>query len=223
MSLNDCTGPAPCAPTEFYGNVNIITSNDSDAYGPGNLYIDNNLNVANNLAVCGDIVVQGTLTASTGGFLNSARIYDEKSTGSNGGAVGVGNSGVWLDRDLNTLDGNLGGSLSLGVTNAFSLDAGLYKIQAIIPGANGIGGFSSRLRNITTNETISQGTNGYATSSNISQSFINTVIDISTTNEYVIEQIAANDGTDTTYYGIANNISGVTEIYTDVIITSYNS
>ena len=60
-SLKNCDDLPIAAPTEFYGNTNILTGSDPNIYGYGDLYVNNNLYVNNDTMFCRNVEVEGDI------------------------------------------------------------------------------------------------------------------------------------------------------------------
>tara|TARA_B100001109_G_scaffold255659_1_gene259830 strand:- start:6173 stop:6889 length:717 start_codon:yes stop_codon:yes gene_type:complete len=104
-----------------------------------------------------------------------AIIRDIKSGGSNGGTF---TSGVWVQRDLNDIDGDLS-FVSLG-TNEFKLDSGTYAITIYTP-AYEVKTHQCRLYNVTTAAVEAYGNVAYA--DKFSQSLLTTIVSVTNSSE----------------------------------------
>ena len=60
-SLRDCNDLPISAPTEFYGNTNVLSGSDPNIYGHGDLYVNNNLYVNNHSMFCQNVEVEGDI------------------------------------------------------------------------------------------------------------------------------------------------------------------
>jgi len=145
-----------------------------------------------------------------------ALLRDEKSSGTNGGTF---TSGAWRTRELNTkVTDEIGITLS---SNQFTLPAGTYDIVARAP-AYFINTHKARLRNITDDTTVTEGTseksNDDASFSETSQeSVIRTRLTITTSITFEIQHQCQTTG-NTNGLGIATTFSTDNEIYTTVEI-----
>lgn len=139
-------------------------------------------------------------------------ISDEKSSGTNGGTF---TSGSWQTRTLNTITSFPTGGTNVTLSsNQFSVSAGTYLISARAP-ANDVNNHKIRLRDVTNNVTVLNGSseqtslNGVDTSSIIDDIF---TINNSTTFE-IQHQCQTTENTD----GFGNACGfGVNEVYTVV-------
>jgi uncharacterized delta-60 repeat protein len=156
------------------------------------------------------------------GFVNLSGavtlLWDQKSQNTAGGTFTLG---AWRVRDLNQLSGNVGGvSLS---SNEFTLQPGVYAIEAKAP-AYAVGNHQIRLFNVTDSRVEATGTSTSALSIlalfnvlGISYSFLEHVIQIGAPKTYRIEHRCLITQA-TSGFGIAANISGSVEVYTQVKI-----
>jgi hypothetical protein len=139
-------------------------------------------------------------------------LQDQKAANTAGGTF---TSGAWQTRTLNTeVTDTIGSTLS---SNQFTLPAGTYDIDAIVP-AFTVGLHKAKLYNITDAADTLQGTSAsaQASSSVFSYSVVRGRFTIAGTKTFEIrhqcQTTRATDG-----FGIQSNFS-VTEIYTDVVI-----
>ena len=63
-SLRNCDDLPIAAPTEFYGNTNVLSGSDPNIYGYGDLYVNNNLYVNNDAMFCQNVEVDGDIGIS---------------------------------------------------------------------------------------------------------------------------------------------------------------
>lgn len=92
-------------------------------------------------------------SGSGGGGNTPAIITDTKGVSSNGGTF---TSGAWITRDLNTIQSDTLGFVSLSA-NAITLGPGTYTWDISAPG-HAVGQHQIRLRNITAGSTVANGT-----------------------------------------------------------------
>lgn len=76
-------------------------------------------------------------------------LFDRKSYGASGGTF---TSGAWRTRDLNSIEVDDTGEVTLA-SNQFTLPAGTYEIHAIAP-AYRVDGHQARLRNVSDSESV---------------------------------------------------------------------
>lgn len=166
-------------------------------------------------AVDGTWGVNGIVTQPSGySSTLVTRIWDQKSVGTNGGTF---NSGAWQTRTLNTIAAN-NNSITLS-NNQFTLTHGLYEIRVTVP-AYRVGNHQARLRNVTDNVTVKNGSSVYSknnSNGSSTESVIEARIAVTQTKTFEVQHQAnssqANDG-----FGFAAGF-GDAELYTQVTIT----
>jgi len=141
-------------------------------------------------------------------------LWDEESTGTNGGTF---QSGEWRTRTLNKISGNRG-KVSL-LNNQFTLQPGVYEIYAQVPG-NKVQIHQARLYNVIdaipekygSSAFSNTGVNGISTNSEIRH-----VLYLNKAKTFEIQHQGSvtrpNDG-----FGIASGFAGNNEVYTHVQI-----
>lgn len=148
-------------------------------------------------------------TSSAGGV---AIVRDEKTIGTNGGTF---TSGAWQTRTLNTIGGNLGGSVSLG-SNQITLASGNWLVVAHAP-AYKVGGHQARLRNITDSTTDALGVSIRSDTADQTSntSIINTFLNLGSSKVFELQHrcntTQAGNG-----FGIASGFG--TEVYSTMVI-----
>jgi hypothetical protein len=146
-----------------------------------------------------------------------AYLKDVKAQGTSGGSS-VSNS--WTTRDLNTLTGSSFVTLS---SNQFTLQKGVYDIEAIAPFYR-VNTNKIRLQNITDGVTEIIGDSMYAEGSyNVSvHSKLIGSLTLTSTKTFAIQYIAG-VAFATSGLGVAGNWAGTSEVYTQVKITKLSS
>lgn len=150
-----------------------------------------------------------------GGGNTPAIITDTKGTGSNGGTF---TSGVWITRNLNTIQSDDAGFVSLAA-NAITLNPGTYTWDISAPG-HAVGQHQIRLRNVTAGTTIANGTIATTSTFNIqTASTLQASVTINAINTFEVQHrctiTKATDG-----LGKAGSIDS--EVYTTVQILQAN-
>ena len=150
-------------------------------------------------------------------------IADVKAAGSAGGAYGA-TANVWVVRTLNTITSNSGGSSVSLASNRFTLQPGIYTIDASTPVCL-TGLFKSALFSSVANTIVSLGTSERSSSSIQTRSFISHTLTVTTATAYDIRLFVSVTGAGTTSLGNAAGAGGgvpgpasVSEIYTIVKI-----
>lgn len=140
-------------------------------------------------------------------------LKDVKSTNTAGGTF---TSGGWITRTLNTKESG-DSFLSLAVDNlSFTITLpGTYLIEAQAP-AFAVAQHQTRLQNLTTATTASQGTSDYSSGSQ-TWSFVKAVVTVSSATQYALQHRCNTTGT-TNGLGVAANL-GSDETYSTVTIT----
>ena len=165
---------------------------------------------------------EGFVWKDSGTFLgvgvtsDTCKIWDEKETATNGGR-GLPSS-IWRTRDLNMIENDLNGDVSLGISASFTLKTGKYVINTITPAA-AVKSFSTRIQNITDDITVVYGSSGQSAGKDASNNFSFAIglVEVGITTEFEVQQIVEK-GTPITSYGAAAGFAGVPEIYTQVSI-----
>lgn len=147
-----------------------------------------------------------------------ARIYDLKTTGTNGGDAGATTS--WETRDLNTEASDSDGIVTLSA-NQFTLGSGTYRIRAVAPACD-CNGHRAKLRNTTTSADVLLGTSAYSYSSDLGNhaSVIVGTFTIVGTHVFEIQHYIENSAAGGYDWGYRSN-DGNGEIYTVVEIWKY--
>lgn len=207
---------------------NVTLEQIAPTINKGELMVDNGVTVTKlDAGINGQVLAVKSTTNSgltwtqSGIFLgigvtsDTSKIWDQKSTGTNGGqSVNL----TWVKRELNNIDAGLGPFVTLGVTSQFTILEGKYVLNATIPSCGGKG-ISTRLQNITDSTTIAYGTNEFSKSADFTvDSHILALINITSTTIFEIQQYTEK-GTPTTTFGRANGFFGIDEFYTNVQIT----
>jgi hypothetical protein len=142
-------------------------------------------------------------------------IKDEKPVGTDGGTF---DNGVWVTRDLNTLNKYPTCSTNISLSNnEFTLQSGTYEITVNAP-CNRVGEHQCRLYNVTTSSIEDTGTSSYADKNNnaaLSISSFNCVTTISSATTYKIEHICSSTKTK---FGLGLATGFGTEVYTTISI-----
>lgn len=165
--------------------------------------------------------VQGNTgpTGATGptGIVSITNIWDQKSTGTNGGTF---TSGSWQTRQLNQLNGDTV-NVSLAA-NQFTLQPGTYQVQALAP-AFRVQNNQIRLRNITDGTTAKFGTSTFSRDANQASqtlALLEARLVLTSAKTFEIQHFCNttqnNDG-----FGIAAGIAGNVEVYTEVLVIKY--
>lgn len=138
------------------------------------------------------------------------KISDSKTYNTAGGTF---TSGAWRTRDINTIDTDETGLVSVA-SNQITLPAGTYYVD-ITASAQACNAHKARLYNITTSATLLNGTSEYASSTYAGKtnSIVNGKIVLTTSSVLEVQHYCGTTGT----YGTAANISGVNEVYTTAI------
>jgi hypothetical protein len=150
---------------------------------------------------------------------NTANICFLKDAKANGTDGGTFTSGSWITRDLNTVEGST--SMVALSANQFTLQAGTYVINAMVPGYD-VSWHKARLRNISDATDAVLGTSQYASSTygNQNHSVIFGVFTISSQKVFQIQHqcnsTRANQG-----FGYSTSF-GENEIYTVVQLMKIN-
>ena len=110
-----------------------------------------------------------------------AIVSDVKSSGIDGGTF---SSGSWVTRDLNNLEGD-SSFISIDNISAFTLDSGIYQINANAP-ARRVDGHQIRLYDTTNSQTIDIGTIVRSASAS-PNSILNTLFQINSPTTFVIQ------------------------------------
>ena len=129
-----------------------------------------------------------SFTADSGGLFSSyAIICDEKSSGTNGGAM---SSGTWHTRDLNTEIADADGIVSIS-NNQFTLQAGTYLIKASAPGYF-VQDHMAKLYDVTASADRAFGTSEYTNAAAMNRSIVIARVTISGATTYEIRHKCAN-------------------------------
>lgn len=138
-----------------------------------------------------------------------AVIKDIKPVGTNGGSF---TKDIWVTRDLNTLEGDVG-FVTLE-NNQMTIKTGTYMISVKAIAGN-VKNHQVKLRNITDSTDI-MGTNSYSWVDSMSASEINTVLTINNTKVFEVQHICSFTASGTGF-GRAVGFSSE-EVYTTIII-----
>ena len=76
-SLRNCDDLPIAAPTEFYGNTNVLSGSDPNIYGHGDLYVNNNLYVNNHAMFCADVEMEGNMGITGDMNVNSLTVQHQ--------------------------------------------------------------------------------------------------------------------------------------------------
>ena len=163
----------------------------------------------NSVTIDGDLNITGNIIPHPSNNIQVAKIYDEKTSGTNGGTFAAGS---WQIRDLNTITQS--SSFITLSSNEFTLSSGSYIMEFEVP-AWEVNSHQSRLYNVSDSTIETYGTNAYGGS----PSKIYHYITINTTKTYRIEHRCGLSNA-TNGFGIAG--SWGPEIYTNGIITKYS-
>jgi hypothetical protein len=141
-------------------------------------------------------------------------VEDQKSAGTHGGTF---SAGAWRTRDLNTIKTNTISGASLA-SNQIILPAGIYDIEAHAP-VFCVDYHKLRLYNITAAVDIAIGTQDKIASAESSGglAFVRGRLSVAANTVIELQQWCTTTGI-TTGFGIAANINGKVEIYSDIII-----
>lgn len=139
-------------------------------------------------------------------------IRDEKPSGTQGGTCSIN---VWMNRDLNTMEGDTGFVTLSG--SRFTLQPGKYFIEVHAPGY-GVALFRTKLANVTAgNDALVGGSaQSHPTSSTLTYSIALGEIELTASTTFQVQQRCAAEKL-TVGLGIASNF-GLPEIYTQVKI-----
>lgn len=143
----------------------------------------------------------------------SARISDKKDPGTNGGTF---NSGMWVTRPLNTIEGSQ--NFCILNNNQFTLIAGNYHLE-IGACACGVQNHQFRLMNVSNNSVVDVSLNGYTTGNN---DFLSLAVNINITEptSYEIQHQCVNSVIN---YGFGRSVGfGEPEVYCYIEITKLN-
>ncbi|HXH76326.1 MAG TPA: hypothetical protein VNJ08_15250 [Bacteriovoracaceae bacterium] len=147
------------------------------------------------------------------GLSEIAYLRDQRSSGTHGGTC---SAGVWSQRALNVLGGDVS---FIGLAgNRFQLQAGTYFIEIQAPGyANGV--HQAKLKVIETNEDVMFGSTmiSHPTSGSVTQSVISGEIIVSAVSTFEIQHRCSNEKLNIGFGQGAN--FGSPEVYTQVKIT----
>jgi hypothetical protein len=141
-----------------------------------------------------------------------ASISDRKSSGISGGIASAGDQ----TRVLDTVDLDVDGIIVSLSSNQFTLQAGTYEIEAVVPGYS-VDGFNSRLRILSSGVNILMGTAAYAPTGVLSHSFIKGSFTIASTETLYIVMYATTGGSADSLGKPVS--SGLDEVYTTIKIT----
>lgn len=146
-------------------------------------------------------------------------IQDQKAAGTNGGIASAGI--LNQTRVLNTVLANtiIGASLNTS-TNIITLPAGKYRIETKVPSYNTTNN-KAFLYNVTDTAYTLNGLNAYGSSAQ-EYAFIYGEFTISSSKDFTIRHYINTVQGLSTDFGVATNISGVLEVYSDVIIWKLN-
>ena len=177
--------------------------------------------IANNAVTMDKLATSGTLPAldgsaltGLGGGTSVAIIGDQQTKGTNSGTA---TAGSWFTRDLNTELADPDGIVSIA-SNQFTLGAGKYFIEFAVPGYD-CGKHRSRLYNATATSVVAESDTGQLDASdNVGTTTTGRgYVDISSNTVFEIQQrvttTRSNNGR-----GLAFNLTGETELYTQVSI-----
>lgn len=153
--------------------------------------------------------------ASSGSTILTALIKDVKSSGSGGGSA---SGSSWNQRALNTVGWDEIGSVGLS-SNQFTLPTGTYRVHIRAPAATS-NNHMVRLVNVTDTLTYygssqwASNTNGAQTDATLDARFI-----ISGTKTFKVEHYINSTAAGGQALGVALNVGGVSETYTEVLVT----
>lgn len=139
-----------------------------------------------------------------------AIISDIKSSGTNGGTF---TSGSWQTRDLNVLEGD-SSFISIDNISAFTLDSGIYQINANAP-AKQVDGHQIRLYDTTNSQMISVGTVIRSATAS-PNSILNSVFQINSPTTFVIQHRCEDTNSSLDAMGVG--VSWGSSIFTQVRI-----
>lgn len=140
---------------------------------------------------------------------NIAVVRDIKANGVDGGDF---NNNAWRTRDLNNLQGD-SSFITIDGVNTFTLDSGIYEIQATAP-SRGVDVNQIRLLNITTNTVEAVG-NAVRSVAATSLSQLSTVINITSSTTFSIQHRCQ---TDNAGDGFGESVDWGENVYTQVRI-----
>ena len=139
-----CIIPSQCAPTEFYGDVNILEGSDPLLYGYGDLFIQNDLFVNGDTEMCGNLSITGSSN-----FVDDAEFC--------GNVTIKGDLGVSGSANFSTLNVNdLQVSNDLGVTGSINTEVeyNINDVSVLSSNTLGNGVINSSLTSVGTLETL---------------------------------------------------------------------
>ena len=141
---------------------------------------------------------------------NIAIVRDVKASGVDGGTF---NNNAWRTRDLNDLRGD-SSFITINGTNSFTLDSGIYEVQANAPSL-GVNENQMRLYNSTTAKVEAVG-NAVKSVAATSLSFLSTVIYVTSgTNTFIIQHQSENSNSGN---GFGDSVNWGENVYTQVRI-----
>jgi len=156
----------------------------------------------------------GTSVAPEGTPLLITRIYDEKTVNTAGGTA---TSGSYIQRDLNTQDGDT--SFCSLSSNDFTLDPGTYLFNGEVTGYQ-VDDHRAKIIYVTGGADLIMGSNtsSHITAPSMSASVLLGSVTIASSTAFrIVHQVATTRSTDG--YGVACNYSTEPEIYTHLTIT----
>ncbi len=158
--------------------------------------------------------ILGESGAERRGLMTYAIICDEKAYNVGGGTF---TSGAWRTRDLNTKIADPDNIVSIS-NNQFTLGAGSYLIEASAP-AFDVDRHAARIYNATTSAVVQVGQTAYISQNDSIQTNALVVARVTITGSTAFEIQHRSQSTDATEgFGVDNNFSDITSIYTIVKI-----
>ena len=167
------------------------------------------------MKVRGNIEVRGSI----GGTRRMAIFRDEKSAGSHGGNL---TNAAWNTRTLNTVVLNdLGATLS---SNRITLPAGVYFIDASVTNMS-VADTRARIQNITAGTTLLVGLSVHNdTSEDVGIiTPVRGIITLTVESQIELQNYISSGANTVTEGGSQVGASGIIEVYSEVVITSYET